>query len=962
MSTHEADGPGGRAATHLEAVSRRDALRGIGATLASSSAWLAGCTRAPAEKIVPYGVQPEDVTVGEPALYASAMTVDGYAVGTLVLSHEGRPTKIEGNPDHPASLGACGAMEQAAVLELYSPRRQREVLHHGRAAAAAELEAALRRLADPAQRGRGVHLVMSPTSAPSVDAQLSLLRARLPELSVHYHSALSRMNVWRGAQQSLGRVLEPRWDLRRSDVILALDADFLAFGPGRLALARHFAERRRVLSAKDEMNRLYAVEPALSVSGQVADHRLALRDSEMPAFVAELLLTVARQLGSAQPALTALQAALASRGARGEPEARFLNALARDLVAHRGAALVIVGDRQPPAVHAAAHALNSLLASVNTCVSYAPSPILDAGSAAHSSLVELRAALEAGAVEALVVLDVDLLDCTAADASFRSALKLAKNSFFFGTFANATARACRWSAPHAHWLESWADTRAFDGSASIVQPLLAPLYGGRTVSEVLSLLLGEASPSAHDALRAQWSAHFGHDFEVEWPRALRSGVITGSASAAVAVAELAWDWSRELERLSARAAPALELCVHPDNRILDGRFGENPWLLELPDPVTKLTWQNAALLGAETAAGLGVATGDVVTIEAAGTTREVAVVTVPGQAEGAVSLSLGWGRAGLTNAGVNALQLVSAQDPWRATAQLVRGGRRRALPITQAHQTPEGLADSFVACATLQDYRRHPDFTKPRRKRPLSLYSAETPRAPQQWGMAIDLNACIGCAACVIACQAENNIPTVGADGVLAGREMHWLRVDRYVLAERGVVLQPMACQHCEHAPCEYVCPTGATVHSSDGLNQMVYNRCVGTRFCSNNCPYKVRRFNWFNYQADAREPALLAHNPDVTVRARGVMEKCTYCVQRIRRAEIRARLAGQRIADGALMTACEQTCPSNAIVFGDVADPTSRVAKLHRNERAFEALNELGTLPRTRYLAKLKNPNPELA
>jgi molybdopterin-containing oxidoreductase family iron-sulfur binding subunit len=944
-------------ADEAHGVGRRDFLRGIGVTLVNSSALLAGCTRAPTEKIVPYRVQPADVKVGEASHYATAMSIDGYAVGLLVESHEGRPTKLEGNPEHPASLGAAGTYEQASLMDLYAPRRLRETLQRGTSATPVALQAALRNVANQNERGRGVHVVMPPTSSPSLLRTLTELRSRLPELSVHFFTPLSRANVWHGAISALGAVLEPRFDLSRAKVVLSLDADFLAHGPARLALAHDFAAGRRMLSHKDDMNRLYVVEAALSVTGQVADHRLATRDGDLPRVVAELLGTLGAELGASNPALAQLAN---GSGPADQQRSRFVRAVARDLAAHRGAALVLVGDRQPPALHAAAHALNAWLNSGEQVLSYAPSPIVAAGASEHDSLGELSAALGARAVEALIVLDVDLAESV--PGHFASLLSAARTSFFFGTYAHATARHCEWAAPLVHWLESWGDARAFDGTVSIVQPLIEPLYTSRTPDEVLALLLGIAQPSAHERVREFWRARFANEFESEWQRSLQRGIVAESAIATVPRPELRWDWVSELSRLASRAAEPLELALYPDNRTLDGRFGENPWLVELPDPITKLTWQNAALLAPHTAARLGLTSGDVATLSAGNVSRSVPILTVPGQAENTVALSLGWGRAdGLSTRGVNACAFQSSVVSFTGAVTLRSLGQREELPITQRHQGDEGFGESLFAVTTLAEYRRKPSFTEHRRKRQLSLYSAETPRAPQQWAMAIDLNACTGCSACVIACQAENNIPTVGPDGVKARREMHWLRIDRYVLPDASVVNQPMACQHCEHAPCEYVCPTGATVHSSDGLNQMVYNRCVGTRFCSNNCPYKVRRFNWFNYHADEQPPTSLARNPEVTVRARGVMEKCTYCVQRIRRAEIHARVGGGRIADGGVKTACEQACPTSAIVFGNLADKSSRVARLHQNQRAFEVLNELGTLPRTRYLAKLCNRNSEV-
>ncbi|HET9933084.1 MAG TPA: 4Fe-4S dicluster domain-containing protein, partial [Polyangiaceae bacterium] len=828
--------------------------------------------------------------VGQASHYATAMCVDGYAVGLLVESHEGRPTKVEGNPDHPASLGAAGALEQASLIDLYGAQRVREIRRRGVVSTPDTLAAALRSVFAPQRRGEGVHVVMPPTSSEAHRSVLAELGMRMGASHVHFFTPQSRGNVWRGAQRAFGAVLEPRFDLRRAKVVLSVDSDFLMHGPARLALARRFAEARRVTAPNDEMNRLYVVEAALSVTGQAADHRLALRDTDLPRFVADLLVAVDTELGLSSSAIAGISTAVLRQA--NPVRGGFVRALARDLVAHRGSALVLVGDRQPAALHAAAHALNDLLNPVETPVAYAPSPILQAGTSTHDSLGELSAALAAGAVGALLSFDVNLLESTPGALAFDSLIRKAKTSFYFGTQQTAAADHCDWVAPLAHWLESWSDARAFDGTASIGQPLLEPLYAASTLDEVLTLALGGEAPSARGRVRQALAASFGDDLEAEWERSLRRGTVSGTSIAAVSRPALRWDWVAELIALATVAPVPLELSIYPDSRTLDGRFADNPWLVELPDPITKLTWQNAASLAPKTASRLGLENGDIAAISVGRVTREAPIIVVAGQAEDSIGLSLGWGRAsGLSSRGVNACSLQDLERLWTGSANLRPTGRKAELPITQSHQRDEGFGEALFASSTLADYRRSPDFTKNQRKRQLSLYESDAPRARSQWGMAIDLNSCIGCASCVVACQAENNIPTVGAEGVMARREMHWLRIDRYVLPDATVINEPMACQHCEHAPCEYVCPTAATVHSSDGLNQMVYNRCVGTRFCSNNCPYKVRRFNWFNYHAD--EPPLhsLVHNPEVTVRARGVMEKCTYCVQRIENGKIRHKV-----------------------------------------------------------------------
>jgi molybdopterin-containing oxidoreductase family iron-sulfur binding subunit len=940
-------------------LSRRDLLAGIGVSVAAASALLSGCSRAPSEKIVPYRVQPEDVVPGRAAHYATAMTLDGYATGLLVEAHEGRPTKIEGNPDHPASLGASGIFEQAALLELYGPHRQTALRHRGAPQATPALTRAVKAALDPADRGRGVHLVLPPTSSSVTARLLERLRDDLPELNLHFHSALRRSQAFRGTQLAFAQALEARPDLRRANVVLALDADFLMQPPCELQFARAFALRRRVRATRDSMNRLYVAEPSLTVTGQMADHRFALRDSELPTLCALLLSRVARELGQQPAALEAVSPELTQLGSTTPALSRFVDALARDLLAQQGAAAVLVGARQHPSVQAAAHALNHLLDPAGNVVSYGGSPLFLAGGTEHDSLPLLSSALDARAVNAVFVLEANIAYATPGTLKLGERLANAKSSFYLALHADETSSKCEWLIPAAHFLESWDDAKALDGTASVVQPLLSPLYGGRTHAEFLSLLLGDEL-HAHELTRASFQEH--GDDDAAWEVALSRGVIGGSETPRVSP-RLRWDFLPELLQLTRQPPPQLELSLGPDARILDGRFGDNPWLYELPDAVTKLTWSNAALLGPHTANRLGLTTGDLAWLSVGARRVEAPVIVVPGQAEHSVSLSLGWGRSapGGPPIGVDAFSLATGEQRAGEPASLTPSGRRAELAITQSHASMEGFDDSIIAHSSLLDYRASPERSAEQRKRQLSLYTARLPKASRQWGMAIDLNACTGCGACIIACQAENNVPTVGQSGVLKHREMQWIRVDRYVARNGTTLLQPMACQHCEHAPCEYVCPTGATLHSSDGLNQMVYNRCVGTRFCSNNCPYKVRRFNWFDYHARETSTKTLVYNPNVTVRERGVMEKCSYCVQRIRGAEIRAQREARELKDGDVVTACEQACPSAAIVFGDVADPASRVSALHANERAFEVLNELGTAPRTRYLAKLTNPNPEL-
>jgi Fe-S-cluster-containing dehydrogenase component/anaerobic selenocysteine-containing dehydrogenase len=954
-------------------IARRDFLVRMGAAIALAG--IGGCTRAPREEIVPYVTPPPEVKPGVPRHYATACVLDGYATGIVVESHAGRPTKIEGNPSHPASLGAAGAFEQASVLSLYDPTRARGVRGRGTIATWEETAHALSTGSWVDAGGRGLHLHLEPTSSPTVLWLVDAIRRRYPGVAVSYAPAAS-VNAWEGSRSAFARVLEPRFDLERADVIVALDGDFLSTGPASLLHARHFAGRRAI-ARPDAMNRLYVAEPLVTVTGANADHRLAVRAADVRQVAASLAAAVKL------PALSTIPPHLV---APRDQERRWVEVAARDLIAHRGRSLVIVGDSQPPEVHALAYALNAALGNVGTTVTFAPSPIAEAG--AHGATA-LRDALAAGAVDMLIVFGSNPVYASPPSADLARLFARARQSAYLGLHADETAAACTFAIARAHALESWGDARAFDGTLSIVQPLIEPLFGGRTEIEILALLAGMSSASAYELVRSRFAetalerfggASAGGPTEVDraWRKALARGIVEGSAIAASApsidegrvVDALARALSSRRAPPVETAGPELEVVSRLDPHVHDGRFANNAWLLELPSPIEKLTWTNAATLSVNTAARLGVTSGEEIELRSPrgeASVRAPACV-VPGQADGTVGLSLGWGRtygAELAHGrGANAFVLGET-----ATVAITKTGVKRDLPITQTQRKLEGRDDQILRHRTVSEETTTSRGTAPtsrRAKRQLALYDREPGPSAVQWAMAIDLSRCTGCGACVIACQAENNVPTVGADNVVLNREMHWLRIDSYISGDPSspqIAPQPMLCQHCEAAPCEYVCPVNATVHSPDGLNEMVYNRCVGTRFCSNNCPYKVRRFNWFDFHRGETATQELVHNPDVTVRERGVMEKCTFCVQRLREWDIkkqhRAPQSGASLAYP--QTACQQTCPTQAIVFGDLHAPGSAVKRLHEDARAYGALEELGTEPRVRYLARITNPNPEL-
>jgi molybdopterin-containing oxidoreductase family iron-sulfur binding subunit len=932
-------------------LNRRELLRLGGVSLALAG--LTACTRQPAEKIVPYVRQPEEIVPGKPLYFATAMTLSGYATGLLVESNMGRPTKAEGNPLHPASLGATDVFCQAALYDLYDPDRSQTVMYLEEIRAWPAFLSAMRLAVEKARaaRGRGLRILTETVSSPTLAAQLAALVAEQPEARWHQWEPANRDNAWAGAATAFGEPLDAVLLPEKADVILSLDADFLACGPGHLKSVREFSARRR---SRDRrlMNRLYAVESTPGVTGACADHRLPMRSSDVEAFAR----AVAALVGTAPAA------------ARAEPLAR---AVAEDLKAHAGRSLVVAGDEQPPAVHALAHAMNAALGNAGQTVLYLP-PAPARPESHTESLRQLVSDMEAGQVDTLVILGGNPAFTAPADLPFVSALEKVRLRAHLAPFIDETSSLCQWHVPQAHFLESWSDARAIDGTASIVQPLIAPLYGGKSPHEVVASLTSQPERTPYETVRDYWKGKLAGDFETSWRQALHDGVIPGTASApkkpsAVTSQPSAGPTAPKPSNPSASPS-GLEIVFRPDPTIHDGRFANNGWLQELPKPITKLVWDNALLLAPETARQLGVASGDVVRATYRGRSTEAPVWILPGHAPGSVTFHFGYGRSRAgrfgSNTGFNAFVLRTAGAPSGGPGlELTKTGRSYALVTTQQHATMEGRA--IVRAAVLDEFEKNPNFAREMAEAPGPEESAYHPYPAHEyaWAMAIDLNACTGCNACVVACQAENNIPTVGKKEAARGHAMHWLRVDRYFEGDPGnprTYHQPVPCMHCEDAPCELVCPVGATVHSAEGLNDMVYNRCVGTRYCLNNCPYKVRHFNFFHYSTQFRAPSMrMLANPDVTVRWRGVMEKCTYCVQRITQGKIQSEKENRRVRDGEIVTACQQACPAEAIVFGDLRDAASRVSKRKAAPVNYGLLSELGTRPRTTYLAAVRNPNP---
>ncbi len=983
----------GRTWETLAPATRRQFLKVMGASLALAG--LAGC-RWPVEKIVPFA-RPAGYTPGSPLQFATSMELGGVAQGLLVTSYDGRPIKIEGNPNHPMNRGASDSFCQASVLELYDPSRSTSVVRRvdGRrsvsgwddfSALARDLFGSLR-----SNDGAGFRVLSEATSSPSTISMRDFLLQTYPQARWVEYEPLSRDNEREGAILAFGRPYRTHLDLEKADVIVCLDADILMTHPASIRHARDFAAGRR--ADDGGMNRLYAVEATYTVTGSAADHRFAVPIHRIPAMAGQLAAEIYRQgldgpEGRVPDEIAGLAASI--------PAPAFVRSIAEDLLRNREKSVIVAGPRLPAEGHALVHLLNDLLGNVGSTVRYTAEP--DPGRPSHAEAIRsLAEEMRSGRVGTLLILGGNPAYDAPADLEFAKALEQVPAAIRLGLFEDETSRACAWHLPRAHYLESWGDARAYDGTISIVQPLIAPLYQGRTPIEVLSLVTNDSLSKGYDIVRRTLALRLNaSDFEAAWSAALNDGVVPDTAFAATLpdpvkvpaiLSRFAALTSAPIPDGAAGAnggggsgdSEALELVFCQDLKVYDGRFANNSWLQELPEPMTKMTWDNAALMSPATAASLGIKADDVVTLRYRGRSLDLPAYVMPGSAPGTVAVSLGYGRTGAGSVGdkvgANAYILrTSDAMEYGGGLAVAPAGRKHKLACTQEHHAIDlvGLRETnrrvgeLVRSGDLETYTRHPEFAKEivESPPPAPLWKEPDLTAGHQWAMSIDLSSCIGCGACALACQAENNVPVVGKEQVLKSREMHWLRIDRYFTGDPedpAVVHQPVACVHCENAPCEQVCPVNATVHSKEGLNQMVYNRCVGTRYCSNNCPYKVRRFNWFNNHRDLAPIEKMVYNPEVTIRSRGVMEKCTYCVQRIEAVKISSKNEGREIRDGEIVPACAQACPSRAIVFGDLSDRNSRVAELHRHPRSYGMLAEINTQPRTLYMAKLRNPASEL-
>ncbi len=967
----------------LDGNSRRTVLKLMAASF--GLAGLTACSR-PVEKILPNVKGIEDYVPGQSYFYSTAFNQSGQSMGLLVETHDGRPTKVEGNPDHPYSQGASSAFAQASILNLYDPDRSRMILKGGQNASWKDFESTVKDRFGKVGQGEGLRFLSETINSPSLIALKAAALQKYPQAKWIEWEPVSFDNAMEGSQLAFGQIVEAIPHFDKADIVVSLDGDFLGVDSYTARDEKEFAAARRLSEDKEEMNRLYAVESNYTLTGAMADHRLRMRASDIRQFAVDL----AAQLGAA-PGLNVIQPGNDKRG-------KILTALVKDLKSHSGKSLIVTGPRQPAAVHALVHAMNQTLGNAGTTVTYVKRPEAKFESTL-GALRQLTTDLNGGHVNTLIILGGNPAYAAPADFGFANAIAKAGFSLHLGQDVNETASVSQWHFPEAHYLESWGDGRAADGTVSIQQPMIEPLYGGKSQSELLALLIDYKDKRGYDIVRNYWSGQLTGDKENGWKKALNDGIL---ATAKYPDAKVTADTKAILTAAQADKAQSadFELVFFADAKNYDGRYANNGWLQELPEPMTKIVWGNAALISVKTARDLNVTNGDVVSIQRGGQTVEFPVYAQPGHADQSVTLPLGYGRTKVgrvgEGVGTNAYPLRTSDALWIAGgAKLSRTGKTAKIGQTQEYHVQS--ARPIVREASIEEYKKNPKFAEEMVEHPPleSLYPDRVYDKGYQWGMSIDLNSCTGCNACMIACQAENNIPIVGKEQVMRGREMHWIRMDRYFVSpehpettasspseipgssdyyirdaklgafaeDPEAVFQPLPCMQCENAPCENVCPVAATVHSPEGLNDMAYNRCVGTRYCANNCPYKVRRFNFLNYHKEDTEVQEMVYNPDVSVRMRGVMEKCNYCVQRIQEAKIKAKVDGRRpIKDGEVVTACAQACASEAIVFGDINDPATRVSKLKKQERNYALLAELNVRPRTTYLAKVRNPNPEIS
>ena len=982
----------------VDSVSRRGFMKLMGASIALAG--LTGCAKQPDEPIYPYVKQPEDLVLGKPIYFATAHPFPMGSVPLLVKSEAYRPIKVDGNPEHPMNHGTSDAYTQGTLLGMYDPDRSKRVLYRGETRDyinfVADFTAMLESKASSG--GQGLYFLSGTVVSPTLAAQWKNASAKYPNAKWVQYEPVNRDSARTASKQAFGEYLDPQYKLDQADVILALDADFLSglWHPGFLKLAADYAQRRS-LNPGVEMNRMYSVESTPSTTGFKAEHRLRMRASQVEGFAA----AVAAAVGAG---------AAPSGAAWTEEQTAYLNAVAKDLKANAGKCVVIPGEQAAPGVHLAAIAINQALGNVGKTVVYTetvnPMPTVQ-----MDEMKQLVEDLNGGKVDWLVILDTNPVYDAPADLGFEKAMGHAKTVAHLGLYVDETGTIADWHINGTHYLEMWSDVRAYDGTVSIVQPMIAPLYGGKSAHHIVQIMLADPNMSPNAAVQQTWASAVGGTnvdqngdshgpLSPGWRKALHDGWIANTAFAPKTVSAK----NISLPAVSVPDPSIMEVIFRPDPTIYDGRYANLGWMQELPKPITNLSWDNAALMSIPTLVKLNVSESDVVEIEYQGRKIKASVMVAPGHPDQSITMYLGYGRRNAgrvgTGPGFDAYPIRLAASPLFAVGATVRKtGETYECASTKSHYidhrdlfarnygfekeakeakpdtTPHSLEGreaeqrGLIRFATLEEYKQNPNFANENAEfnappKSMTLFPEWDYSKGYQWGLSIDMNSCVGCNACIIACYAENNIAVVGKHEVQVGRDMQWIRIDTYFEGDMNApkaYFQPMTCQMCENAPCEQVCPVGATVHSPEGLNLMLYQRCVGTRYCSNNCPYKVRRFNWLLFSDYETESLKLMRNPEVSVRSRGVMEKCTYCVQRISKAKIRADKENRAVRDGEIVTACQEACPTHAITFGNINDKNSRVSRIKAQTRNYTALADLNTRPRTSYVAGVVNPNPDL-
>jgi len=934
--------------------SRRSFISLMGASVMMAT--LAGCRR-PVEKIIPYVKAPEEVIPGVAQYYATTMPFGNSAYGLLVESHEGRPTKIEGNSQHPSTMGMSNVIIQASILGLYDPDRSQKIIFNGSEKNWEDFTSSWQKELEnfKASEGEGLAVLSESYSSPTTHRIRKEFEKQFPKSQWVTYEPVSDENIQNGLKLATEKRLHPVYNYDKADVILSINSDFTGTESENITASSGFASGRDIETENDSMNRLYVIESGFSNTGANADHRLVVSRNK----IIKSVIALAKKLQI--DAVKDLNVDLSDQCQK------WIQPVYDDLINAKGTSLLVAGRNMPEEVHALVYAINDKLENIGKTVSYH-----EPQDNAYSSLndfKELSENIENGSVKTLIIFGGNPVYNAPVDFNFSHLIEKCTNTIHLSPYNDETSQLCKWHIPVSHYLENWSDARSVDGTLSIVQPLIEPLYGARSTVEILNYLTSGNDLPGYDLVRKTWEKYLSGDFEKSWRKVLHDGFLPESNTKTTKPGVKNKNIKNALADKTYNDSGNLEIVFTASPSVYDGRFANNGWLQELPDSITKISWDNVAQISVKTAEKLGVANEDMIEIEFAGRSLELPAWIVPGTANDTIVLELGFGRKKVgriaDNVGFNAYQLRDYDNLYFGTdVKVTPTGTTYLLANVQDHGTM--MDRPIVREESLEGYKEEPEFAKHMVEHPplKSLWKEHKYDTGNQWGMSIDLTKCTGCNACTIACQSENNIPIIGKEQVRNGREMHWIRIDRYFKGEMEnpeIVHQPVACQHCEMAPCENVCPVAATVHDKEGLNTMVYNRCIGTRYCSNNCPYKVRRFNFFNYTKETPEVLKMANNPDVTVRSRGVMEKCTFCIQRIKKVSKTAKKENRPIKENEVVVACQQACPAKAITFGDINNELSEVVKTKKRNRNYDLLAELNVRPRTSYLAKIRNKNPKM-